>query len=464
MKFSVKALTIAALLATVLTGCGRTEQGNGRNILLITLETTRADHLGVNGYYRETSPHLDAFAAEGVNFENALSVSPRTNPSLASLMTSLYPHEHGVRSLPVRLDKRNTTLAETLRDAGYYTMAVMTHPWLVKSRGFEQGFDVYDDHLEQADATEAFGHAKKLLDRAGRNDDPWFLWVHLMDPHWFYYPPEGWRDIYNDEDPRPVQLYWKIDDGEEKFGPIIFQNRMDSDEVQGYIDLYDAEIRFTDEAVGDFLQVLKDRGLYEETIVVVTADHGESLGEHDYFFEHGDFGREPEIHVPLMFRAPNLRPQISSVPWTVQSIDVLPTLLELAGLSRQSPGRGTSLLPLLSGVERTDRYCFGETGRKFHPENTRREVGGTKGKWRWVRKGRFKLLFQPTASGYPKEEFFDLQNDPGEQRNARADFPEKFATMRQLLQEWMSEDAMNTPESKITPGMREQLKALGYID
>ncbi len=465
MRRTAEALAVAILLATVLPGCGGDGDGEGPNILLITLETTRADHLGVNGYSRETSPHLDAFAAGGVNFENALSVSPRTNPSLASLMTSLYPHEHGVRNLVIPLDGGNRTLAEMLRDAGYRTMAIITHPRLVESSGFDQGFEVYEDnHREYAVAAEACDLAKGLLERAEGRGEPWFLWIHLMDPHWYYYPPDGWRDTFSPEDPRPVGLYREIAAGERKNGSVIFQNNMESDEVQAFIDLYDGEIFYTDNAVGDLLQTLEDRHLSETTIVAVTADHGESLGEHDYFCEHGDLGSEPEIHIPLMFRAPGLKPALSSIPWTVQSLDVLPTLLDLAGLPKPPGIQGTSLLPLIMGEERGDRTCFGETGKKFHPENKRRKIDGIEGKWRWVRKGRFKLFHRPEASGGAEEELFDLQSDPGEERDVKVEYPGEYSEMSRLLKEWMSKDTRHVPVRKIHPQVREQLKALGYID
>lgn len=190
----LRALCAAAVVSALLltTACRPEVRGNHQNVLLVTLETTRADHLGAYGYSRDTSPRLDALARGAVLFERLSTVSPRTNPSLASLMTSRFPHEHGVRNLLLPLEPENRTLAEILRASGYVTGAVQTHPRLVASSGFAQGFDTYDDaYAEHPLADQACGVARDWIDRRSRGARPWFLWLHLMDPHWTYAPPPG---------------------------------------------------------------------------------------------------------------------------------------------------------------------------------------------------------------------------------------------------------------------------------
>lgn len=338
-----RALLAAALAGTL--GC-RPVRGNGTNVLLVTYETTRADHLSAYGYARDTAPAMARLASEGVLFESHLTVSPRTNPSLASLMTSSYPQQHGVRNLLLPLEPENRTLAEALRAAGYQTYAIQTHPRLVRASGFAQGFDRYDDDVAAHPlADRASALAAAWIARASRGSRPWFAWVHLMDPHWTYEPPAPWRTRYASDDPRPWALYDDLRARRATIGPVIFQNRMPADEVASFVALYDGELRFTDEALAALLLGVEDAGVASRTLVVVTADHGESLGEHRYFFEHGDLGTEPEIHIPLVMRLPGTIPAGRRVTATERSIDVAPRNAGSAVLrrDRQELPRGKHL-------------------------------------------------------------------------------------------------------------------------
>lgn len=460
------ATVVGAAVAVGAAGCSRPQShGNGHNLLLITIETTRADHLGAYGYHRDTTPEIDRFASQGALFEQYSSVSPRTNPSLASLMTSRYPHEHGVRHLLVPLAPENRTLAEILRDAGYATAAVQTHPGLTAASGLAQGFDRYEDDTQAhftADA--ALGIvAAWLKDLAGAGK-PWFVWVHLMDPHWPYYPPPGWRDRFAPEDPRPIELYRALEAKAARHGDVYFRNAMPPDEVRAFVDLYDAEIRYTDESIGALLDVLEDLGLRRNTVVAISADHGESLGEHDYYFEHGDFGTQAEIHVPLVLVAPERIPAGTRVPWTASSLDLAPTLLDLLDVSAGDAFRGRSLVGLLDPATARDRPCFGEVDEKFHPENTRREVEGVAGKWRWVREGRFKLMYRPRAERAPERLLYDLSTDPGETLDVSALHPEAFRALGEKFDRWLAEDPGSDAGIEMTDEQRERLRSLGYVD
>ena len=446
-------------------GCGRKVRGNGSNVLLVTIETTRADHVGAYGYTRETTPHFDDWASRGVLFEQHSSVSPRTNPSVASILTSLYPHEHGVRSILLPLEAENRTLGEIFRDAGYRTAGVQTHPRLVAASGFGQGLAEYlDDFRSYPTADRSLGLAWDWMEKASRGTRPWFLWVHVMDPHWPYEPPAPWDVRFGPPDPRPARLYEDLRARRRTIGPVIFRNRMPPDEVEAFVNLYDAEIRFTDEALGRLLERLEDTGLASRTAVCVTADHGESLGEHDYFFEHGDLGTQPEIHVPLAIRFPGAIPSGGRVPWTTRSIDLAPTLLDLAGLSPDGGGRGASLAPLWSGSGGEDRPCFGETDRSLHEENDRRELAGVAGKRRWVRLGRHKLVHIPHASGTPERKLFDVIRD-GQENNDIADTePALFERLGRMLDGWMAEDDGKTRAYSVSPELYETLRSLGYVN
>jgi arylsulfatase A-like enzyme len=432
---------------------------------LITLETTRADHLGAYGYHRDTSPRIDRLAGEGALFERFSTVSPRTNPSLASLITSRYPHEHGVRNLLLPLEDEALTFAEVLKSAGYVTGAVQTHPRLVAPSGFAQGFDDYaDDYARHPLAPQSVAVAAGWIREAASGERPWFLWLHLMDPHWTYEPPPAWRSRFGPEDPRPLRLYEAIRNRERTIGPVVFENEMPADEIAAFVDLYDSEIRFTDEALEELLRVLDGLGLHGDTVIALTSDHGESLGEHDYFFEHGDLGTEPEIHIPMILVAPGVIPPGTRIASTTQSLDLAPTLLDLLGLPPEDRFRGSSLMPLIERGETSDRTCFGETGKRFHEENDRREVDGVAGKRRWIRRGDHKLVHIPRAEGAPERRLYDLSSGTAETEDVSHLHPELLDELGAALDAWIAEDTGEEREYSITPEAREQLRALGYVN
>jgi arylsulfatase A-like enzyme len=437
------------------------------NVLLVTMETTRADHLGAYGYSRPTSPSFDRMAARGALFESALTVSPSTNPSLASLMTSLYPHEHGVRSLLRPLDPEARTLAEILRGAGYRTGAIQTHHFMKSASGIAQGFDSYEDSfIGERRADEAARLAVRWIEGASRGGRPWFLWVHLVDPHWPYDPPAQAASLFGPPDPRTLDLYRDLSQGRVSMGSVIFRNGMSPDLVQSFVNLYDGEIRFMDDALGAILDAVDDTEAEERTIIAVTSDHGEALGEHDYYFEHGDFGTTPEIHVPLAFVAPGLVPPGVRVPSTVRSIDVAPTILELAGLPAEIQFRGLSMLPMLrGGGGGEDRACFGEAGARYHIENNRREIEGVAGKWRWMQRGRYKLVHIPRTSRPPIRKLYDLRNDPGETTNLLIDLRGVAGWMERDLDTWLTEGRLAVGSgARMDRATFERLKTFGYIN
>ncbi|HEX6851236.1 MAG TPA: sulfatase [Candidatus Polarisedimenticolaceae bacterium] len=457
---------LAIVLLALGAGCSRPVQGNGRNVLLVTLETTRADHVSAYGYARKTTPNFDAWASTGALFERHHTVSPRTNPSLASLLTSTYPHEHGTRNILMPLEPESRTLAEILREAGYRTGAVQTHPRLVKRSGFEQGFDDYlDDFRAHPLAEQSLGEAWRWIVEASREDRPWFLWVHVMDPHWTYDPPERWRSAFGPDDPRPRQVYDDLSARRRTIGPLIFQNRMPPDEISAFVNLYDAELRYTDDSLGKLLAAMAEKGLDRKTLVVVTADHGESLGEQQYFFEHGDLGTQAEIAIPFAVALPGSIAPGTRVPFSTRSLDVAPTVLDFAGLPADGRFRGVSVRPLLEGTERADRPCLGETDRSLHEEAaSRRELEGIAGKRRWVRLGRFKLVHVPRMGAPAERLLFDVESDPGETTDLAASHPEVVFDLARRLDAWLSEDTQQDRDYHISPELREALRSLGYIN
>ena len=350
-------------------------------IIIITLDTTRADYLGAYGSDRVMTPHLDRLAAEGVVFEQAATVAPLTLPAHSSLFTGLLPPRHGVRDNAGPLDERHQTLAEILRARGFDTAAFVGSVVLGASRGLAAGFDVYQDGLKagrplsaglQRPADHVVDEAVAWLNR--RTDRPFLLWAHLYDPHAPYDPPEPFRTAYRDNP-------------------------------------YAGEIAFADEQIGRLLDVLDQRRLLDRTAVVIAADHGESLNEHGEI-GHGFFIYESSTRTPFVIRAPFPRTNARRVTDPVRSVDLAPTLLDLLGLPAL-PGRtaGTSLVPLMTGdsVElNLDGYA--EAMYPLHHYG-----------WsalRALRAGRFKLI------DAPRPELYDLDADVSESKDVAAANPE----------------------------------------
>jgi arylsulfatase len=363
------------LLATAVC-CGDAAEREDRpsNLLLITVDTLRADHLGAYGYDRAVSPVIDRLATESVVFERAYATIPKTNPSLASLMTGLYPQSHGILELAVPLPEAHQTLAERLRAKGYETAGVVGQFNLVSQLGFGQGFDVYLDDFPAAPpggdvrgkftpwaekrAAAVADHAMAWL--AEPREAPFFLWVHFMDPHAAYDPPapkgapqEAADDDYPATELARAQIYPQA--------YVPGENRLGY-----YLRSYDAEIRYLDGQIGRLLEGLERGGLADETWIVLTADHGEYMGDPDVpplpesqgktrfavpHFHHGATLSDGEIRVPLMVRAPASwvdRIEPGRVDEVVSLVDVVPTLAEFLELSVGDVD-GSSFAGLLAG-------------------------------------------------------------------------------------------------------------------
>lgn len=378
-------------------------------------------------------------------------------------MTGRYPHEHGVRNLLLPLEPEEKTLAEILRDAGYRTAAVQTHPRLVRGSGLAQGFtDYMDDYKQHPLAGQAGRMAEDWIRKHGSGERPWFLWLHLMDPHWTYDPPSGFRARFGADDPRPGQFYRDLTARTTTIGPAVFENAMAADEVQAYVDFYDAEIAYTDSTFSAMMERLTSEGLLQETLTIVTADHGESLGDHNYFFEHGDFGYQPEIHIPLILSGPDI-PAGLRVAASVSNIDIAPTVLDLLTVPSTGSFRGRSLVPLFHG-ESEDRASFGETGKRFHEQNRVREVDGIPGKWRWMRRGDFKLVHRPLAGGGFDRFLYHLNDDPGESVDVRSAYPEVARQLSTELDAMLAEDPGKGREYHLSEEAEAILRSLGYVN
>jgi arylsulfatase A-like enzyme len=469
--------TALAACLLVAIGCDgfRAPQAPRDRVLLLTVDTLRADHVSDGDRYPEpTMPFVDSLLERGTRFSRAMTPVPRTTQALASLLTGQYPHRTGVRMLVDRLPDEVETVAEMARQSGYRTIAVVSNHLLTRARGLDRGFDVYDAAGDNrgADATTeaALGHLRELAP-----ETKLFLWVHYIDPHVPYLPPRELAERFDPEYRGPYRYHF----GEVPGGVgnrayprnlrkriAVFANPL-PEAVNAHVrSLYAADIRFTDDEIARLVAGL-ERQLGRNWLIVVAADHGESLGEHDFYYDHGDYVYDASTRVPLGIVVPeDSAGSGRTVAAPVSLVDVTPTLVDLLALQPATAVRfeGRSLVPYLRGQSLPDRPVFAESGRSYFPGMIRGRVDfDVKGRFRAVVDGDWKLIWTPGQEPAREYQLYDIAADPGEARDRSREFPERVEAMRRMLDEWMAGDAQ--PATVPIPEADEEtLRALGYID
>jgi arylsulfatase A-like enzyme/Flp pilus assembly protein TadD len=402
--------------------------GSPLNILLVTLDTTRADHLGCYGWGRARTPELDRLAREGVRFEWAFSPVPITLPAHASLMTGRYPFAHGVRNNGnFYLGDKFETLATSLHGRGYRTAAFVSSFVLDRRYGLQRGFDTYDDRM---DATEREPGAILNLEAERRGDHtgaaldawltayarqvgaPFFAWLHLYDPHEPYWPPQPFRDTFKDA-------------------------------------LYDGEIAFDDAVVGRLVERLGELGLLDRTLVAIVGDHGESLGDHGEE-THGMFVYESAIRVPLILWRPDVVKAGVVVRHPVRVTDVAPTLLELVGAPGLPTPDGRSLRPMIEGRA-------GAAVPPIYAETLMPQLNMNWAPLRALRDERWKYIEAP------RPELYDLAADPAENRNVHDERPQTVRGLRQALEQITGGAAGALAAGTMDRETLDKLASLGYV-
>jgi arylsulfatase A-like enzyme len=461
---------VALALALVLAGCDP-EPGGPPHVLLVTIDTLRPDYLGLNGYDRDTSPFLDRLLSEGTYFERAQSPIGRTTPALASLLTGAYPHRAGVRTLTDRLSDDVVPLAEILRGAGYQTVAIVSNDVLTPSRGLGRGFDVYDarggERAGAETAAAALGHLP-FLDGAR----PIFAWVHFIDPHVPYAPPPEISQRFDPGYDGPFRdafaFRGRSDDGVSLPKSRATHRNPLPEGVNAHVRrLYAGDIRETDAALEALVQGFRER-FVERLLVIVTADHGESLGEHDFYFDHGDYVYNASTRVPLGIVLPQdlAGGRAGRCHEWVSLVDVAPTLLqllEIAAPAGQMEGR--SLLPCLRGESLDPVPVFAESGRSFYFDQVRgRRRNDVQGRFRAVTQQGLKLIWTPFATEDREWQLYDVDRDPHETRDLyRPDHPD-VGPLKQALGDWMRRAAPDSSGDEMSEEDRRQLRALGYLE
>jgi len=391
------------------------------NVLLVSIDTCRADHLSCYGYKRPTTPNIDAVAHDGAMFKMALTPVPLTTPAHSSMLTGTYPPTHGVHlnSYCEHLADSNVTLAKTLRDAGYQTAAFVGGFTLDARFGLNQGFDTYDGHFDESgrkgldekrDAEEVARPALAWLEEHAKR--PFFLFLHFYDAHIPYVP----------------HLPYTLPDAP-----------------------YDGEIAYIDHCIGRVLDRLRALGVYDNTLLIITGDHGEGLGEHSEM-KHGYFIYQSTLHVPLVVRAPRCGRGIQ-VDGNVSLVDIVPTVLDLVGLQTPARVEGVDLRPALEGAPAPERrqpvYAESLDAATFGCSPLH---GIVEGGWKYILA--------------PRPELYDLSQDPGERTDLIGKEPQLARRLRGRLEAMLKELETAAPPrvaSSVDAEAIKRLESLGYV-
>jgi arylsulfatase len=432
-------LAMLAAIVFALTCGGKREQPRFKHVVLISIDTTRADQLGCYGSTRGATPAIDKLASEGVRFQSAMVAAPTTLPSHTALMTGTFPHTHGVPRNQFALDDGNVMLAEVLHEHGFRTGGFIGAMPLSTPFHFRQGFDVWDEKFDmlvgkdgvdqhQRRANEVTDDALAWLDEAKPSRA--FLFVHYFDVHAPYAPPPPFdarftrpsgpktstmADIAQQATVHNRVLSPSAPDAAKTITDGLTSDliaKCDGKPMQGDDDLvalYDGELAFVDSEIARLIDGLRKRGMLDDSIVIVTADHGETFYEHADFYNHGLWVYDTTVHVPLIVRAPGVAPSVVGTP--VSSIDVVPTLCEMLGIARPNRNQGVSLAPLLAGqpLQRGPIFCEATQPPRADLESVTAWPNSQKP--RCVRIGSLKYIRAPYLQ---LEQLFDLAADPYE--------------------------------------------------
>ena len=421
-----KALLCCVCALGLLVSCQRSPTTASRelrplNVVVITIDTLRPDHLHCYGYDKIETPTLDGIAQSGALFETGVTQTPLTPPSHASIFTGLNPPTHKVRDTGgFILSPSTPTLASVLQDRGWDTGAFISSAVLKKRFGFDHGFSVYDDQMPRPGNTQEFledaeRRAGDTVDRAvtwlnGRTDKPFFMWVHLYDPHTPYDPPPPFREQYKD---RP----------------------------------YDGEIAYADRELGRLMQTLRRKSQPDKTIIAVLSDHGESLGEHGEF-SHGVFLYDSTLRIAYLLSGPGVPRGVRGKD-QARTIDLLPTIIDLLGGAAPAGVEGSSLVPLFSGKDAGTGISYGET---LFPK-----INMGWAELRAIRTNQWKYIRAP------KPELYDLSRDPKETNNVLAEHaPEVRKLEAQLAAISHSSGSEKVETAQMDERTLAQLKSLGY--
>ncbi len=414
-------LLVSGALECPLLRAADVKKDAGPNVLLVTLDTTRADRLGAYGYDKARTPAFDSLAEGGVRFANAYTQVPMTLPSHCSILTGTSPLSHKVRNNGTySLDREMVTLAERLKEKGYKTAAFVSS-FNVDSRfGVAQGFDVFDDRFGAEEMIKTFRSERRSGETSAAflrwlEEDPggpFFTWIHYYDPHMPYQPPSPFKERFPDP--------------------------------------YDGEIAYMDASFATVLEGLRKKGLLENTLIVVAGDHGEAFGEKEEV-SHGLFIYDATMKVPLLLYAPARFPRGRVVDARVRLMDIMPTILDALKMPAGKQVQGTSLLPYIEGRRKDDLPCYLECYYPMETYGWSELVGLIDGDWKFIRA--------------PRPELYDIKADPGETRDLVEKQAGRASAMMRKLKAMIVADTTDLAPSrrKLSREEEERLLSLGYV-
>lgn len=433
----------------------------GLSVLLITIDTLRADHMSAYGYARPTSPRIDAIAKAGTLFDRAYTFWPKTRGSFVAMLTGKPPSGSGYsKTHPLLLDL-NATLASALRAAGYATAAIVDNPNVAAQLGYAKGFDHYRETWEEKGLATEMDRARAITEggmaylHAARPEKPFLLWLHYVNPHAPYEPPPPFDRMFAP--------------GEAERGPLLsvvpgFHGgiprqwaRPGRDRLGDYVSLYDGEIAAVDQEVGRVMGGLQASAVRDRTLVVITSDHGESLGEHDYYFDHGENIFEPSLRVPLIVVKPGAPAGCRSSTFA-STLDLVPTVLDAVKVSWPPDLAGVSLLGVVEGKS-------GPRRERLFAQNDRNLTAAFD--------QAFKVVATPDGDRL-RFALYDREKDPGETRDVAKERALDLRAQRREIELFVArcdrEWARTRPlvlgrpgETRLTAEACERLKALGYV-
>lgn len=471
--FSLAALLTASLLATGQNSDAEPSPARmpPHNVVVVVIDTLRADHLGLYGYDRPTSPFLDEWARDAVVFDRASSAAPLTFPSVNVLLSGRAPQAFYQTSGSLAFPDNVRTLAEYFAEAGYETAAISSSPIVRRSpnfytsASFERGFASFDESCHAEGHRTVLEHTSPCVtDRVLAHLEqreakrPLLLYVHYLDPHGPYSPPPA-HDLFSDKNHRPGRAVKRktLASLEEKLRSSTDPNSIVAPtDVRWLMDLYDGEIHSVDAELRRLTTDAKKFGLDKNTLWLITADHGESFLEHPGAVKHGNTLYETEIHVPLLLRWPERWPQGRRVDTTACGVDVTPTLLALSGIAVPPGLDGKPLFEEHGGaVSDTNRECISQR---------RKGWGETRAETLALRRGTHKAI----VDVHGKSQLFNLEADPGEQQDlSQAAPPPKFAGIVGQATDRLEQQNAESSKSEavpLDPDVKEALRALGYLE
>ena len=442
----------------------------GKNVVICVLDAARADHFSAYGYPRETTPNFDRLAKESLVFEQHFAEIGQTSPSTASLLTSEYPDTHGLLSnlrddtLYVALDPKAFTLEKGLQRAGFTTFFMSSNPAASPSLGVGGDFMQLDYRARGGGGVEAsavdylLGLVAALPARVKGQRSPFFAYLHVLPPHMPYAAPEKIKAQFTGKQP---PNYWRCDSGFVHAENSIPRMAAPASWVD-WIDDYDANLRWADSFVGKLVETLKQADLLEQTLLIVTADHGEAFGEHGYIF-HVDCPYDEVLHIPLLLRFPGPSKPVGRVHALTQTIDVTPTILDLQQLPVPHPEvQGKSLLPLLTGTaDRVNEFVFSR--------------GGYRSAFFIARDARSTLVLHKDGK---QRALYDMDADPWQTRDVVSAHPDRAAALTKAFGQFAKTQkypplnfldpgyqppTRDLPTAKMSEETKRRLKSLGYL-